>query len=474
MAKQKGVIIILAIVLLLLSVFFILFSTRLIAHSLGTTIFNGCIYFTICCLYINRISGMKWKFSFVVVSLGVITAVVSAHFYLRPQRWEFESRLIYCIDCDAMVAFLLINFTQNRRSTFLCTAFVAEVSLIFINREESEKNLRQIFTVFGSIIVYAVLSTYHVKQIWDRRWKIAAITSIFVFTLVLGIIIRIYWYKKEMLFAFIASMNTCLSLFPWLWLMCAQQIKAWWQAYFHQETIQDEQYNFLEMAGLPTRFTIKELETATRNFQSPIGEGASGSVFKGTMADGSIIAVKRIKWQASGETEFRTEMTIIATRQHVNLVRLLGFCLSPRGDRYLIYPFLENGSLDAWLFVDNKKRSHLTWVLRYHIAIDVAKALAYLHHDCHHQILHLDIKPANILLDGDFRALLSDFGISKLIGKDESSVMTKARGTVSTIDKHVTVQCWFIKAFVRIMVYLFNYLSMNTILVSKTLYIEFS
>ncbi|XP_078182127.1 putative receptor-like protein kinase At5g20050 [Carex rostrata] len=193
------------------------------------------------------------------------------------------------------------------------------------------------------------------------------------------------------------------------------------------------------MAGLPTRFTIKDLETATANFQERIGEGASGAVFKGTLTDGSTIAVKRIKWQPSGETEFRTEMTIIASRQHVNLVRLLGFCLSPRGDHYLIYPFLENGSLDAWLFTDNGKRSHLTWALRYRIAIDVAKALAYLHHECHQRILHLDIKPANILLDGEFRALLSDFGISKLIGKDESSVMTRARGTVGYLAPEMLV-----------------------------------
>ncbi|XP_078154473.1 putative receptor-like protein kinase At5g20050 [Carex rostrata] len=214
---------------------------------------------------------------------------------------------------------------------------------------------------------------------------------------------------------------------------CPPHLLAWWQVYNKQETIQDEQYDFLEMAGLPARFTIQELETATANFQAPIGEGASGAVFKGTLADGSTIAVKWIKWQPSGETEFRTEMTIIASGQHVNLVRLLGFCISPRGDRYLIYPFHENGSLDAWIFSDDGKRSRLTWALRYRIAIDVAKALAYLHHECHHRILHLDVKPANILLDGDFRALLSDFGISKLIGKDESSVMTRARGTVIMI-----------------------------------------
>ncbi|KAJ4802451.1 Receptor protein kinase [Rhynchospora pubera] len=188
-------------------------------------------------------------------------------------------------------------------------------------------------------------------------------------------------------------------------------------------------------------FTIKDLEAATGNFQfqSLIGEGASGSVFKGTLADGTSIAVKRIKWQPSGEMEFRTEITVIASLQHVNLVRLLGYCLSKSGDHYLIYPFFENGSLDAWLFKDDKKRSQLSWVIRYNIAIDVAKALAYLHHECHHRILHLDIKPANILLDGNFRALLSDFGMSKLIGRDESTVMTRARGTVGYLAPEMLV-----------------------------------
>ncbi|KAJ3691472.1 hypothetical protein LUZ61_020636 [Rhynchospora tenuis] len=203
--------------------------------------------------------------------------------------------------------------------------------------------------------------------------------------------------------------------------------------------LQDDQHNFLEMAGLPTRFTIKELETATGNFQTPIGEGGSGAVFKGKLEDGLTVAVKRIKGQGNGEAEFRTEITIIASLQHFSLVRLLGYGLSRGGDRYLIYPFFGNGSLDSWLFKDEKKTAHLTWMHRCRIASDVAKALAYLHHECHHQILHLDIKPANILLDSSFRALVSDFGISKSIGKDESSVMTRARGTIGYVPPEMLV-----------------------------------
>ncbi|XP_078159299.1 putative receptor-like protein kinase At5g20050 [Carex rostrata] len=429
MAMQKVEIITSVIVISILAVHFILISAKLIANNLGTSIFDTLIYFTICYLQTNQISTTKWKALMVVLFLSLIIVIFANHFYINPWRWDFVARLIYGIDLVAMLQFLMMKFSHDWRSTFLFTAIVTDVVLIFNNRYDSGK-FNKIFTMIVSIIVYVILSAFHVKQIWDRRRKVVAIALLFVATLMLGIILRIYWYDKDKLFVSIASIIGCFSLVPWLWLMCAPKIKAWWQVYNELERIQDDQYDFLEMAGLPARFTIQDLETATSNFQAHIGEGASGAVFKGTLTDGSTIAVKRIKWQPSGESEFRTEMTIIASRQHVNLVRLLGFCLSPRGDRYLIYPFYENGSLDTWIFTDDGKRSHLTWALRYRIAIDVAKALAYLHHDCHHRILHLDVKPANILLDGDFRALLSDFGISKLIGKDESSVMTRSRGTV--------------------------------------------
>ncbi|XP_078162002.1 putative receptor-like protein kinase At5g20050 [Carex rostrata] len=438
MAMKISEIIISVIVVLSLTLLFIVDSAKLISNYLATSIFNTFIYFAVCYLHATQISTIKWRIVMVALSLGLITMIFANHFYITPWRWEFVSRLIYGIGLVAMQPFLLMKFSCDRRSAVLFTAFVTDVVLLFSNREDSDQ-FNRIFTLIVAIIVYVILSAFHVKQIWAQRWKVVAIASIFVLTVVLGILLQIYWYDKDMLFIVIASINACLSLVPWLWLMFSPIIMVWWQAYKEQETIQDEQYDFLEVVGLPARFTIKDLETATVNFQEPIGEGASGVVFKGTLTDGTTIAVKRIKWQLSGETEFRTEMTIIASRQHVNLVRLLGFCLSPRGDHYLIYPFLENGSLDAWLFTDNGKRSHLTWVLRYRIAIDVAKALAYLHHECHHRILHLDIKPANILLDGDFRALLSDFGISKLIGKDESTVMTRARGTVGYLSPEMLV-----------------------------------
>jgi intracellular septation protein A len=437
MAIQKIEIIISATIGSSLFFLFILDTAHIVTNYIGTTIFNTLIYLAICYLHSNRISSLKWRVSFVVVSLGLLVLIISNHFYVSPWKWDFVSRLIFGIDVVTIVAFLLGTFTHDQRSIILFTIFATVTVLISLNLSNSE-SFNKTFTAILSIIVYIGLSIFHVKQTYDR-WKIAAIVLIFTAILVLCFLLRIFWFANQMLFILVATIDCCLSLVPFMWITCEPKFKSWWKFYLEQEIIHGEQYNFLEMAGLPTRFTIKEISTATENFQASVGEGASGAVFKGTLADGSTIAVKRIKWQSSGETEFKTEITIIASLQHVNLVRLLGYCLSPKGNHCLVYPFFENGSLDAWLFKDVQRRCRLTWPLRYLIAIDVAKALAYLHHQCHHRILHLDIKPANILLDDNFRALVSDFGISKLIGRDESSVMTRARGTVILINKHSIV-----------------------------------
>lgn len=196
------------------------------------------------------------------------------------------------------------------------------------------------------------------------------------------------------------------------------------------------EYSFLrKVAGVPIKFRYKELEEATDNFRSFIGQGASATVFKGILTDGTAVAVKRINGEERGEKEFRSEVAAIASVQHVNLVRLLGYCVNPGGTRFLVYEFIPNGSLDCWIFPrrpesQNRRRGGcLSWDLRRRVAIDVAKALSYLHHDCRSRILHLDVKPENILLDENYRAFVSDFGLSKLMGKDESRVITTIRGT---------------------------------------------
>ncbi|XP_068653180.1 probable receptor-like protein kinase At5g20050 [Aristolochia californica] len=194
------------------------------------------------------------------------------------------------------------------------------------------------------------------------------------------------------------------------------------------------EYSFLrKVAGLPAKFRYEELEAATDNFRALIGRGASASVFKGILYDGTPVAVKRIEEAEHGEREFRAEVMAIANVHHVNLVRLLGYCCVPGGPRFLVYEFVQNGALDGWIFP--RRVNHdggeccLPWALRYRVAIDVARALAYLHHDCRSRVLHLDVKPENILLDENFRARVSDFGLSKLMGRDESRVVTTIRGT---------------------------------------------
>jgi len=175
-------------------------------------------------------------------------------------------------------------------------------------------------------------------------------------------------------------------------------------------------------------FSSDEIQAMTQDFGSMVGRGGSAQVFRGSLDDGTPVAVKRINIHGgrtvAGEEDFRRELSIIANVHHRSLVRLLGYCLQRGGGLYLVYPFFDNGSLDRWIFHGSEEqRRQLTWQKRFCIAVDVARALAYLHNECHWRILHLDVKPGNILLDGDLRAHVSDFGISLSVTRGLSSVV---------------------------------------------------
>ncbi|XP_074313246.1 G-type lectin S-receptor-like serine/threonine-protein kinase At2g19130 isoform X1 [Silene latifolia] len=178
-----------------------------------------------------------------------------------------------------------------------------------------------------------------------------------------------------------------------------------------------------------TRFGYRDLQLSTKNFLQKLGEGGFGSVFKGTLPDLTDIAVKKLECISftHGEKQFRTEVSAIGNIQHVNLVRLRGFC-SEGTKRLLVYEYMPNGSLNTHLF--KKENSQiLSWKLRYQIAIGIARGLAYLHEKCRDCIIHCDIKPENILLDSEFCAKVADFGLAKLVGREFSRVLTTIRGT---------------------------------------------
>ncbi|PON95841.1 Serine/threonine protein kinase [Trema orientale] len=188
-------------------------------------------------------------------------------------------------------------------------------------------------------------------------------------------------------------------------------------------------------------FSYHELYVATEKFSEKLGQGSFGTVFRGVLTDGTVVAVKRLETMR-GTKEFLAEVESIGNIHHINLVRLIGLCAN-RKYRMLVYEYMSKGSLDKWIFC--KPDAALDWNTRKKIVIDIAKGLAYLHEECSHRIAHLDVKPHNILLDDNFNAKLSDFGMSKMINRDESRVVTGIRGTLGYLapeweDLRITVK----------------------------------
>lgn len=196
-----------------------------------------------------------------------------------------------------------------------------------------------------------------------------------------------------------------------------------------QETSEED--NFLgTLSGMPVRYSYRELQDATNNFSVKLGQGGFGSVYQGVNPDGTRIAVKKLEGVGQGRKEFRAEVSIIGSIHHIHLVKLRGFCAEGH-HRLLAYEFMSNGSLDKWIFKKKKNNvdSVLDWETRFNIAVGTAKGLAYLHEDCDVKIVHCDIKPENVLLDDHFEAKVSDFGLAKLMTREQSHVFTTLRGT---------------------------------------------
>ncbi|XP_047164488.1 wall-associated receptor kinase-like 2 [Vigna umbellata] len=187
-----------------------------------------------------------------------------------------------------------------------------------------------------------------------------------------------------------------------------------------------------EMAKL---FTGEELQRATDNYNSSrfVGQGGYGTVYKGMLPDGTIVAVKRSKEIEGNQIEtFVNEVVILSQINHRNIVKLLGCCLETETP-LLVYEFIPNGTLSHHIHRRDNEPS-LSWESRLRIACEVAGAVAYMHFAASIPIFHRDIKPTNILLDSNFSAKVSDFGTSRSVPQDKTHLTTAVGGTFGYID----------------------------------------
>lgn len=194
-------------------------------------------------------------------------------------------------------------------------------------------------------------------------------------------------------------------------------------------------------------FTFREMEEATRSFSDEnfLGKGGFGRVYRGILRSGEasqIVAIKKMELpafkEAEGEREFRVEVDILSRLDHPNLVSLIGYCADGK-DRFLVYEYMKNGNLQDCL--NGIGEAKMDWPLRLKVALGAAKGLAYLHSgsDVGIPIVHRDFKSTNILLDTNFEAKISDFGLAKLMPEGQETYVTaRVLGTFGYFDPEYT------------------------------------
>ncbi|KAH9749178.1 putative LRR receptor-like serine/threonine-protein kinase RFK1 [Citrus sinensis] len=202
---------------------------------------------------------------------------------------------------------------------------------------------------------------------------------------------------------------------------------------YYLRTKRRKERGFMKESDLQTiSFTLKQIKAATNNFDSAkkIGEGGFGPVYKGQLADGTIIAVKQLSSKSrQGNREFLNEIAMISCLQHPNLVKIHGCCVE--GDQLLlVYEYMENNSLAHALFGGENSQLKLNWSVRQKICLAIARGLAFLHEESRFKIVHRDIKATNVLLDRDLNPKISDFGLAKLDEEEKTHISTRVAGTI--------------------------------------------
>ncbi|PIA26541.1 hypothetical protein AQUCO_09100021v1 [Aquilegia coerulea] len=186
---------------------------------------------------------------------------------------------------------------------------------------------------------------------------------------------------------------------------------------------------FLSALG-PKPYSLEDLENFTSNFSksNKVGSGGYGEVYRGQFPGGVQVAIKVLTQKDVIEESFMAEVSTMGKAYHRNLVKLYGYCFE-RNMKALVYEYMENGSLDKILYENSF--GCIEWEKLYNIAIGTAKGLLYLHDGWDEQIIHYDIKASNILLDRNLCPKITDFGLAKLLNRDESHVpLTRIRGTI--------------------------------------------
>lgn len=179
--------------------------------------------------------------------------------------------------------------------------------------------------------------------------------------------------------------------------------------------------------------------TAGFNVQNCIGSGGFGATYKAEISPGVVVAVKRLSvGRFQGVQQFDAEIKTLGRVQHPNLVTLIGYHVS-EAEMFLIYNYLPGGNLEK--FIQERPRRSVEWSMLHKIALDVARALAYLHDECVPRVLHRDIKPSNILLDNNLNAYLSDFGLARLLGTSETHATTDVAGTFGYVAPEYAMTC---------------------------------
>ncbi|KAF3948597.1 hypothetical protein CMV_025425 [Castanea mollissima] len=167
------------------------------------------------------------------------------------------------------------------------------------------------------------------------------------------------------------------------------------------------------------RDTERYIITCARKKRCKLGEGSFGSVYKGQLPDGQEVAIKRLSRNSGqGFLEFKNEVILIVKLQHTNLVRLVGCCIH-KEERMLIYEYMPNKSLNFFLF-DPAKKNILDWKKCFNIIQGILQGLLYLHNYSKLRIIHRDLKASNILLDNEMNPKISDFGMARIFGSNDS------------------------------------------------------